>query len=91
MSAPGRKVKHVTRTHLLAILSGHADLLVEDDDGRLRVWSAQAWLDSGRGRIVITRGDLHDAGAEITGSRAVAGAGPLLDRIARELSTGESA
>lgn len=73
----------LTRVHALAIMDPRHDLLVWDGDAQLAAASSSTFLATGRGHIVLTRGDLLDHGVTLAGDgrRFAAGSGLKVDRI----------
>jgi hypothetical protein len=78
----------VTAVHAAAVMDPRHDVLALVD-GALAVTSSAAFLAGGRGRIMLTRGDLLDHGLTLTpdGQRFAPGNGPALRRILDEINS----
>lgn len=70
----------LTRVHAAALMTGRHSVLALVDN-RLQLVTPDGLLDMCRGRILLCRSDLLDAGAEYRNGRFTPGSGPLVDQL----------
>ncbi|GAA3821195.1 hypothetical protein GCM10022226_46840 [Sphaerisporangium flaviroseum] len=94
-ASPADRPPHLTRTQACALLleapGGRPPrtVLVVDGDGTVHTATPDAFWVGGRGRAVLTRAELVDAGVRVvpgSGGRLSAGSGPRLDGVLAELN-----
>lgn len=75
----------LTRVHAAALMTGRCSVLAWADN-RLHLVSPDGFLAMGRGRILLCRSDLLDAGAEYSNGRFTPGSGPIVDQLLHALN-----